>query len=158
MFVFVCFYSFHPLILQCLLISVLTPFYFSARNKIQQAHSPSRNESSEARLCHELTQSLGFSRHCRSMYVRNCYFSRVCACFVLLLQMHQAHRICILRQCLKVRSFVYIKSWNSFFDTYDQIVICFVCIMNTPLYYYRSNKPSIFWAKVRVLIDMHHGK
>ena len=76
-------------------------YYFSPRNKIQQAHSPSWNKSSEAHLCHEFTQSLGFSRHRRSMYLRNRYSGRVRARFVLLLQMHSAHRICIPRHCLR---------------------------------------------------------
>ena len=89
-------------------------YYFSPRNKIQQAHSFTWDKSAEAHFCYEHTQNLGVSWHCWGMYLCNCHSSCVCDCFVLLLPMHQAHRItCFPRHCLKVRNFVCVKSWNS---------------------------------------------
>ena len=89
-------------------------YYFSPRNKIQQAPRSTWHKSAEAYFCYEHSHNLGFLRHCWGLHLRNSHSSCVCYWFVLLLSMHQAYWItCFPRHCMKVRNFVCVKSWNS---------------------------------------------
>ena len=104
-------------------------YYFSPRNKIQQAPRSTWHKSAEAYFCYEHSQNLGVPWHCWGLHLRNSHSSCVCYWFVLLLSMHQAYWItCFPRHCVKVRNFVCVKSWNS--QLIFMIKLLYACLHN----------------------------